>query len=524
MINLSVICPEMAVRVARIETTEEFLSLHAFAEVDADTPFVFLEDEKEGYDIRFNMEKVKSLHRASWLRDYTTHEVLLEGFIIRQIARLRYSVQRDAFDENFQTHSIKIGKSPLYFVVYEILFSAMNEYRLCLEFPELARRLELFSSAVVFSHVSKLKSMGADFSIFIPYADALEKLVRYNSISGEVDMEFINFCLPLCLSAKRTGYANVIAAASLIEEWLHEATYVIAAVQAKAGKPILGEHASWSKDVSARGKEELDAIDRNARLLSVKAKLEDVAKEVGLQAGSGSLKHKTNETTLFFLDTIRKYHKEISELEYMFKRAFTSMKIVDSFDGDVNLCKQQAAYLSSITMEDVKVYQYYRQRKVSVDVMILRDISGSTFLFEKEYAEGIVEILAAVNNFKGIRTLEIDFAGEAKINKGFSQSIETASLSPVSGGGTNLLPAVRLLKGQTFKGRRRLLFILSDGEINDRAQAEQELTDFCAKNEVEMFKIALGDFANNGYERTAMRNLHKLIAKKILERGGAEDA
>ncbi|MDR2006307.1 MAG: hypothetical protein LBP78_03585, partial [Acidaminococcales bacterium] len=320
MINLSVICPEMAVRVAMIETTEEFLSLHACAEVNGDTPFVFLEDAKEGYEICFNMEKIKSLHRESWLRDYTSHEALLEGFIIRQIARLRYTVQRDAFDENFQTHSIKIGKSPLYFVIYEILFSAMNEYRLCLEFPELARRLELFSSAVVFSHVSKLKGMGADFSIFIPYADALEKLVRYNSISYGIDMDFINFCLPLCLSAKRTGYANVITAASLIEEWLHEATYVIAAIaRPKAGKPAPGENASWSKDVSARSKEELETIDRNARLLSVKAKLEDVAKEVGLQAGSGSVRHKTNETTLFFLDTIRKYHKEISELEYMFK-------------------------------------------------------------------------------------------------------------------------------------------------------------------------------------------------------------
>jgi hypothetical protein len=208
----------------------------------------------------------------------------------------------------------------------------------------------------------------------------------------------------------------------------------------------------------------------------------------------------------------------------MFKRAFTSMKIVDSFDGDVNLHEQQAAYLASITMEDARVYQYYLKRKVSVDIMILRDISGSTFLFEKEYAEGIIEILAAVNNFKGIRTLEIDFAGEARINKDFSQSIEMASLAPVSGGGTNLLPAVRLLKDQSFKGRRRLLFVLSDGEINDRAQAEQELADFCTENEVEMFKIALGDFANNGYERTAMRNLHKLIAKKILERGVAEDA
>ncbi|MDR1885728.1 MAG: hypothetical protein LBQ56_05585, partial [Synergistaceae bacterium] len=172
MINLSVICPDLAVRVTRTETAEEFMSLYGSAEVNEDTPFVFSEDEKEGYSMCFNMEKIKQLHRDSWLRSYVDYEVLVEGFIIKQIARLRYTVQRDTFDETFQTHIIKIRKSPLYFAIYEILFSAMNEYNLCLEFPELARRLELLNSAVSFSHVSKLKALGVGFEAFVPYIDA----------------------------------------------------------------------------------------------------------------------------------------------------------------------------------------------------------------------------------------------------------------------------------------------------------------------------------------------------------------
>jgi hypothetical protein len=525
MINLSVICPEMAVRVIRVAEKEQFLAQYASKEVNGDTPFVFIDNEQEGCDICFNMEKIKQLHRESWLRDYVDYEVLIDGFIIKQIARLRYTVKRDVFDERFQTHIIKNKESPLYYVIYENLFSAMNEYNLCFDFPELARILELLNSAVVFTEVTRLKELGAGFEAFIPYMTALERLIRYNYVSPDVDIAFINFSLPLCLSAKRTNYVNVIAAASLIEEWLceaknmivHQAETAAAAEEQKMNPP-------YAKDVRAVTDRELDEIDRNAQALSVRSKLEDVAKEVGLQAGTGRVHRKTNETSLFFLDTVRKYHKEISELEYMFKRAFTSMKIVDSFDGDIDLHKQQDAYLASITREDVKVFQYYRKKKVSVDIVILRDVSGSTHKFEKEYAEGLIEILAAVNSFRGIRTMEMDFGGEVRINKDFDQSVEMAAIFPVSGGGTSILPAVRILAKQAFKGKRRLLFILSDGEINDRDQADWELDDFCKKNSVTAVKIALGAFANNGYEQIHIRSLHKYIAKQILAQGVVDDS
>ena len=93
------------------------------------------------------------------------------------------------------------------------------------------------------------------------------------------------------------------------------------------------------------------------------------------------------------------------------------MKIIGAYDGDVNLKKQQEAYLASKTAEESRVYQYYLRRKVSVDIMIIRDVSGSTYRFEREYAEALIEILAAVNNFDGIRTLVIDFEGGAKVRK-----------------------------------------------------------------------------------------------------------
>lgn len=187
--------------------------------------------------------------------------------------------------------------------------------------------------------------------------------------------------------------------------------------------------------------------------------------------------------------------------------------------GDVNLKKQQEAYLASKTAEESRVYQYYLRRKVSVDIMIIRDVSGSTYRFEREYAEALIEILAAVNNFDGIRTLVIDFEGGAKVRKSFIDKAEQTSIVPLSGGGTNLLPAVRLLQEQVLKGKRRLLFLLSDGEINDREQAERELNDYCRRNQIEMVKITFDEEDKYGYEHTTIINLHRFLARRIIEKG-----
>lgn len=151
--------------------------------------------------------------------------------------------------------------------------------------------------------------------------------------------------------------------------------------------------------------------------------------------------------------------------------------------------------------------------------MIIRDVSGSTYRFEREYAEALIEILAAVNNFDGIRTLVIDFEGGAKVRKSFTDKAEQTSIVPLSGGGTNLLPAVRLLKEQVLKGKRRLLFLLSDGEINDREQAERELNDYCRRNQIELVKITFDEEDKYGYEHTTILNLHRFLARRIVEKG-----
>lgn len=292
-------------------------------------------------------------------------------------------------------------------------------------------------------------------------------------------------------------------------------------------KRVLGCEAASVTDLTDRRIMELEqalsaiGIGTFKEIIELKAKMQNAASQTGKLAGVGRMVSRSGDTSQFFLDTVRKYRREIGELEYIFKQSFTSMKIIGAYDGDVNLKKQQEAYLASKTAEESRVYQYYLRRKVSVDIMIIRDVSGSTYRFEREYAEALIEILAAVNNFDGIRTLVIDFEGGAKVRKSFIDKAEQTSIVPLSGGGTNLLPAVRLLQEQVLKGKRRLLFLLSDGEINDREQAERELNDYCRRNQIEMVKITFDEEDKYGYEHTTIINLHRFLARRIIEKGAA---
>ena len=113
----------------------------------------------------------------------------------------------------------------------------------------------------------------------------------------------------------------------------------------------------------------------------------------------------------------------------------------------------------------------------------------------------------------------IDFESGAVLRKSFDMKAEQTSIVPLSGGGTNMLPAVQLLEEQKLKGRRRLLFVLSDGEINDREAAELELTAYCSRNQIEQIKLTFDEGDKYGYEHTTIINLHKFIAQKIVEKG-----
>ena len=299
MLNLSVLAPDTAVKTVFTEDPEEFVGTYSGQGAGLNKPYVFFGNRDDGYQISYNCSCIEKIYKESWLRSYVGIELFYEGFLIKELAKLRYSVKRDSFEENFQKHKQRYKSGSLYSAIYDVLFSSLMEYRLKFDFPELAKRLELLYSGIFYRDTQDLSQ---DNEAMLPYIVALENLLRFNSLSEEVKGSYLSFCLPLGLVAKRTNYINVIKATSIIEEWLLGAASTILAQRETKSANAGGENTQkyYSKEIRAISPQDLEDIDRNARLHSVKAKIESVAKEVGLQAGTGNYPVKTNNTTTFF--------------------------------------------------------------------------------------------------------------------------------------------------------------------------------------------------------------------------------
>lgn len=516
MENLAVICPDVAFKIEYYDTDEQFGAEQA--SWTRGKLYARTGSREDGYVFAVNLEKMQEVWSASVLAELLSLKSFMDAFIISELSVLKYEQHQSLTGCGGYRHTERLQSEKLYFCVYKSLLRKFCEYKLARELPEFGKALALLNMAV--RPVGWLK-----LAQELPCRNelkALDSFLQYGTIGNMgVLPGFYDFMVPLSLAAIRTEMTNVLTTTQLLTDWLLGLELNAGADEAKEEEQAGFESGSVSSMAAVKvvSAEELCEIVRKENIRELRTQMQNAATQVGKLAGAGRFLSRGSYTAQFFLDTVRKYHYEISELEYMFRQSFTAMKIIAAYDGDVNLKKQQEAYLASKTGEESKVYQYYLKRRVSVDIMILRDVSGSTYRFEREYAEAIVEILAAVNNFEGIRTLVIDFESGAVLRKSFDMKAEQTSIVPLSGGGTNMLPAVQLLEEQKLKGRRRLLFVLSDGEINDREAAERELTAYCSRNQIEQIKLTFDEGDKYGYEHTTIINLHKFIAQKIVEKG-----
>ncbi len=519
MDNLAVICPDVAFKIEYYDTDEQFEQESGHGSAVQGRLYVMSGSREDGYVFVVNRARMQEAWLQSVLKDLLEPEAFMTAFIVSELSVLKYEQGSFSASRAAYRHSERLQKDELYYCVYHSLLRKFSEYRLARELPEFGKLLALFNMGTQAAGWHKLVQ-GLRHRNEVR---ALEAFLQYGVVELDgVIAGFVDFMVPLALAAIRTEREHVIVTVQLLCDWLEGLRLGVAPKtddeleEAAALEP--GSMAEMAA-VHVISNEELCEVVRKENLRALRARMENMATQVGKLASVGRFVSYSSDKSQFFLDTVRKYHHEISELEYIFRQSFTAMKIISAFDGDVDLKKQQEAYLASKTAEESKVYQYYLKRKVSVDIMIIRDVSGSTYRFEREYAEAIIEILAAVNDFEGIRTLVIDFEGGAVLRKGFDVKAEQTSIVPQSGGGTNLLPAVKLLADQLLKGKRRLMFVLSDGEINDREQAERELAAYCSRNQIEVVKLTFDECDKYGYEHTTIVNLHKFIAQKIIEKG-----
>lgn len=514
----------------------------------------------------YNKKILQQMIKTSWMKNSVMLDIIVNGVIIQTLAKYKLLEEFEAgvtqreFDiilsnqiltENYDNSTFK--------QVFDAVINAKILYYLEMNYQELAKFAYIFSSIydeptiVDGKTFSQLNPIGNKFDndanqLYCNIIEFIKKFCKYQIIDEElVNIKYsedfqkiINEAFPFLIISKRCEIIDCYKVAALVLNLLKQNDKFDSLASQSSTEFVLNSmkmnpqnvpgyikynNEFFAKDVSNMSQLDIKVITKNMINMQVGQtkdamqgmvnKVNDLMKGAKASLDKANLPKKNGST--FFLQTIDKYKHQISEMEKMFKKVFTKVVPVNAFDGDINFKKQQLAYLSSKTNEDAKVYNYQKKELVDVDIIILRDISGSTGDVEVPYAESVIMFLSAVNRIPGIRTMQIDYNESAKINKQFHESVDISCIYPVSNGGTDVASAYRVVLQQKLKGKLKLLFVISDGETFDKVTAKK-LENVMENVGICIIKFAVNGATLDGYKSVNIKDLHNEITKEVLKR------
>lgn len=514
----------------------------------------------------YNKKILQQMIKTSWMKNGKMLDIIVNGVIIQTLAKYKLLEEFEAgvtereFDiilnnqiltENYNNSTFK--------QVFDAVVNAKVLYYLEMNYQKLAKFAYIFSSIYdeqvvidgeTFSQLNPISDMFNDDAnhLYCSIIEFIKKFCKYQIIDeglanikhNEDFQKIINEIFPFLIISKRCGIIDCYKVAALVLNLLKQNDKFDSLASQSSTEFVLNSMKMnpqnvpgyikyndefFAKDMSNMSQFDIKVITRdmiNMQVGQTKDAMQGMVNKVNdLMKGAKASLDKTNlpkkNGSTFFLQTIDKYKHQISEMEKMFKKVFTKVVPVNAFDGDINFKKQQLAYLSSKTNEDAKVYNYQKKELVDVDIIILRDISGSTEDVETPYAESVIMFLSAVNRIPGIRTMQIDYNESAKINKQFHESVDISCIYPVSNGGTDVASAYRVVLQQKLKGKLKLLFVISDGETFDKVAAKK-LENVMENAGICIIKFAVNGATLDGYKSVNIKDLHNEITKEVLKR------
>lgn len=515
--------------------------------------------------VLYNKKVLQQMIEKSWMKNNKVLDIIINGAIIQTLAKYKLleefekGVTQREFDiilndqilsENYENQTFK--------QVFDAVVNANVLYYLEMNCQELAKFAYIFLSIYdeqttvdggTFPQVNPTNNK-FDNDAYLLYCNIvkfIKNFCKYQIIDEELAnikysedfQNIINKIFSFLIISKRCGIIDCYKVAALVLNLLKQNDKFDSLASQSSTEFILNtmkmnpqnmnyvkyKKEFFAKDVVNMSKADIKIITKNMidvqdeqtknAMQGMVNKANDLMKNIKASLDKVNLPKKNGST--FFLQTIDKYKRQISEMEKMFKKVFTKVVPVNAFDGDINFKKQQLAYLSSKTNEDAKVYNYQKKELVDVDIIILRDISGSTVDVEVPYAESVIMFLSAVNRIPGIRTMQIDYNESTKINKQFHESVDISCIYPVSNGGTDVASAYRVVLQQKLKGKLKLLFVMSDGETFDKVTAKK-LENVMENAGICIIKFAVNGATLDGYKSVNIKDLHNEITKEVLKR------
>jgi hypothetical protein len=418
--------------------------------------------KNDSYVIVLNNDNIKKLHEESWVNKYISLEEMTIGFLFHEVAHIKY----DSF--LVKTPNLSIAK-----YITNLLEDVRVEYKLAVDYPACSIYLKWIIFAIKKKIIRTFGSFnGKQLSKADKMLDDLFKFVRFDVIDG-VDEEFLNFIFPLVMSAKRGDENNCAQIASMICYFIIE----------KSGIDDSDKKNSFEeKEVSTKEQEFSDA---GKEILKELKELKEKTTEMKSKSNY-DLVIKEEENDLYRL-TVSKHSETINKIRSVFKKLFESTRKIRAYDGDLNLMKQQEAYLGSKINEDTLSYLQTKLVDPSLDFILIRDVSGSTSAMSMPYVEATICFLAAVERIKGIRTMQIDFSDKHIVNKTFDEDLRTSRINENANGGTQLFSAINKVNSLSFKGYSKLCIVVTDGEIEDIAECKSIIKELEKKGVVVAF-------------------------------------
>lgn len=497
-INVAAICPDKQVEIERIKIIKAGELAFEYA---------MCSKEKDGkYKIVLNMAKIKELWENSWLYDYVTMDVFEAAFTLHELAHVKYTIFED--DAN---------KSNLAKTIKNILEDARIEYQMSYDFPESSIFFNILLSTLQ-SEINGNKENPQNGSIESIIYDLFD-IARYNIINDNSNKELINKMLPFVVLMRRGSPKDCDIACEIILNLIQKnmsQTNQSMPNNIKIKQKAISEKDRKKKQSQYNSSEAEKQIA--SKFFDEKTVKEKIEKSLNGNKAGNAVSVVNKERTSFFLQTAIEHKNEIAALRSLFNRAFVDFKNIAANDGDLNFAKQQSAYINSIIGEEGKDYQYRKKERVLLDVVLLRDISGSISNVKDDYAKSIIILLSALENIDGIRTAQIDFNSNHYTNKTFDSGIEKATINPVASGGTSIRSAYQEVLKYQFKGKRNLVIVISDGDFIE-SQNEVRMLERDINKMAKIVKFAIGGFTKDGYKSVSIKDIPKEMTKAIIKEG-----
>jgi hypothetical protein len=422
------------------------------------------------YEVVINTEVAKKMLEDSWLNDKISLDDFLVGLLLHELAHVRYG----SFDHATKRRN---RDNVIFGYVENVLEDARIEYRLTYEFPAYRQYIS-WLIAVMKSKVSLYPGLAVEKGVQIhdmgKDLDVLYDLVRFGLVGKYANPKFVSFALPLVLSAIRGDRLNVNDAANAIYHYL----VLDHSVLEEAGGAKIVRFIEYD----AIKNEDLDKLNDceqvlQSQILEVKEQVEQTHKAgIGLLPGASGAKLVVEEKDSgFYRQTVQMYKALILRLRSVFKRLFESAVIYRDYDGDLDITRQQTAYLNSFTNDVGLDYQRYKLVDPELDLLILRDVSGSTVSMQIPYTQAIVCILAALEGLKGVRTRLVEFNNTFVETKSYEEEVREARIFPRANGGTDLLRVLKEVCGDGWRASNRLVFVITDGMVVGPGKCKQQM-------------------------------------------------